>query len=104
MSNIWRIRNPNVRRFTFRQNNVSGFIERRLEPVVKTDILASFCTGHSPIFFSLKLKDMPSRGQGFWKFNNSSTSNSEYIEKMKIQILETLRMLNQDKITDEHLR
>ena len=47
---------------------------------------------------------MPARGQGFWKFNNSSTSNSEYIEKMKIQILETLRMLNQDKITDEHLR
>ena len=47
---------------------------------------------------------MPTRGQGFWKFNNSLTSNSEYVEKMKNQILETLRMLNQDKITDKHLR
>ena len=47
---------------------------------------------------------MSTRGQGFWKFNNSLTSNSEYVEKMKNQILETLRMLNQDKITDEHLR
>ena len=114
LCDIWRIRNPNVRRFTFRQNHVSGFIERRLdfflisnilqESVIKTDVLASFCTDHSPIFFSLKLKDMPTRGQGFWKFNNSLTSNSEYVEKMKNQILETLRMLNQDKITDKHLR
>ena len=47
---------------------------------------------------------MPTRGQGFWIFNNSLTSNSEYVEKMKNQILETLRMLNQDKITDKHLR
>ena len=48
---------------------------------------------------------MPTRGQGFWKFNNSLTSNSdEYVEKRKNQILETLRMLNQDKITDKHLR
>ena len=47
---------------------------------------------------------MSTRGQGFWKFNNSLTSNSEYVEKMKNQILETLRMLNQDKITDKHLR
>ena len=47
---------------------------------------------------------MPTRGQGFWIFNNSLTSNSEYVEKMKNQILETLCMLNQDKITDKHLR
>ena len=69
---IWRIRNPNVRRFTFRQNQVSDFIERRLdfflisnilqESVIKTGVLASSCTDHSLIFFSLKLKDMPTRG------------------------------------------
>ena len=47
---------------------------------------------------------MPTRGQCFWKFNNSLTSNSEYVEKMKNQILEILRMLNQDKITDKRLR
>ena len=47
---------------------------------------------------------MPTRGQGFWKFNSSLTSNSEYVEKMKNQILETLRKLNQGKINDKHLR
>ena len=114
LCDIWRIRNPNVKRFTFRQNHVSGFVERRLdfflisnilqESVIKTDVLASFCTDHSPIFFSLQLKDMPTRGKGFWKFNNSLTSNDDYVEKMKNQISETIRMLDQDKITDKHLR
>ena len=75
LCDIWRIRNPNVRRFTFRQNQVSDFIEQRLDfflisnilqgSVIKTGVLASFCTDHSPIFFSLKLKGMPTRGQGF---------------------------------------
>ena len=44
---------------------------------------------------------MPTQGKGFWKFKNSLTSNAEYIEKMKNQISEALRMLDQDKITDE---
>ena len=34
----------------------------------------------------------------------SVTSNAEYVEKMKNQIFETLRILDQDKITDKHLR
>ena len=72
--------------------------------VIKTDALASFCTDHSPIFCSLKLKDVSTRTHGFWKFSNSLTSNSEFKEKMKNQILETLHILNQDKINDKHLR
>ena len=47
---------------------------------------------------------MLTRGKVFWKFNNSLTSNDEYVEKMKSQISETPRMLDQDKITDKHLR
>ena len=47
---------------------------------------------------------MPTWGKGFWKFNDSLTSNAEYVEKMKNQISETLRMLDQDKINDKHLR
>ena len=114
LCDIWRIRNPNVKRFTFLQNHVSGFIELRLdsflisnalqESIIKTDVLASFCTDHSPILFSLQLKDMPTRGKGLWKFNNSLVSSDEYVEKMKIQISETLHMLDQDKINDKHLR
>ena len=44
---------------------------------------------------------MPAQGKSFWKFNNSLTSNDDYVEKMKKQ---TIRMLDQDKITDKHLR
>ena len=47
---------------------------------------------------------MPAQGKSFWKFNNSLTSNDDYIEKMKIQTSETIRLLEQDKITDKHLR
>ena len=103
-----------MRRFTFRQYHVSGFIEQRLgfflisnilqETIIKSDVLAFFCTDHLPIFFSLQVKDMPTRGKDFLKFNNSLTSNAEYVEKMENQISETLRMLDQDKKTDKHLR
>ena len=107
LCDIWRIRNPNVKRFTFRQNHVSGFIERRLdfflisnvlqESIIKTDVLASFCTDHSPILFSLQLKDMPTRGKGFWKFNNSLTSNNDYVEKMKTKFLKLYVCLTKTK-------
>ena len=61
LCDIWRIRNPKIKRFTFRQNHTTGYNQRRLdyflvsnilqESVFETDILASFCTDHSPIFF-----------------------------------------------------
>ena len=38
-------------------------------------------------------------GKGFWKFNNSSSSNDEYVEKMKNQISETPRMFDQDHVS-----
>ena len=114
LRDIWRTRNSDVRRFTFRQNHVSGFIERRLdfflisnilqEFIIKAYVLASICTDHPPIFFSFQIKDTPTQGKGFYKFNNSLTLNAEYVEKMKSQISETLRMFDQDKITDKHLR
>ena len=47
---------------------------------------------------------MPTQGKGFWKFNSFLTSNAEYVEKLKNQTSETLRILEQDKITDKHLR
>ena len=47
---------------------------------------------------------MPNRGKGFWKFNNSLTSNNKLVEKTKTQISEILRMLDQEKITNKHLR
>ena len=57
----WRIRNPEVKRFTFRLIS-DGFIQRKLdyfffsnllqESVNKTDVLAAFFIDHSPLLFS----------------------------------------------------
>ena len=47
---------------------------------------------------------MPTRGKDFWKFKNSLTSNDDSVQKMKNQISEIICMLDQDKITDKHLR
>ena len=47
---------------------------------------------------------MLTRGKGFWRFKNSLTTNAEYVKKMENQIFETLHMLDQDNITDKHIR
>ena len=56
---VWRIRNPKTKRYTFRQKHVSGWIQRRLDYfyisnsvqvcVKNTNVLASLLTDHSPI-------------------------------------------------------
>ena len=76
LCDVWKIRNPVARRFTFLRNHVFGSIEGRLdffltsnilqESIIKTDVLVFFCSDHSLIFFSLQLKDMPTRGKDFW--------------------------------------
>ena len=74
LCDIWRIRNPKRKRFTFRQHHSTGFIQRRIEyyfisnslqESTKTaDTLAAFSTDHSSRTFSLcHLKEF-SRGIG----------------------------------------
>ena len=69
------------------------------ESNIKTDVLASFRTNHSRIFFSLQLKVMPTGGKGFGNLN------PEYVEKkyMENQVFGTLRTRTQEKITYKHL-
>ena len=114
LCDIWRIRNPNRKRYTFRQTHVSGFIQRRLDyffisnllqdSVKKTDILASFSTDHSPIMFSLRQSKEESRGKGLWKFNSSLITNNNYVDQMKNHINATLKCLDEENIIDEQLR
>ena len=111
---IWRIRNPKIKRFTFRQQHISGFIQRRLdyfflsnllqESVNKTDILAAFSTDHSPLLFSLKLRTDENRGKGLWKFNNSLSMNSDFQTKIKFHIKNTLETLEIEGINDLQVR
>ena len=58
LCHIWRIRNPKIKRFTFWQQHISGFIQRILdyffvskllqESVHKADVLAPFSIDHWP--------------------------------------------------------
>ena len=63
LCDIWRIQNPKITRFTFQQQHISRFIQRRLdyffvsnllqESVNKTDALAAVSNDQSPLLFYL---------------------------------------------------
>ena len=108
MCDIWRIRNPNTKRYTFRQQHSSGYIQRRLdyffisnvlqESVKNPDVLAAFSTDHSPIIFSFFSKSEGKRGKGLWKHKNSLCEKTGYINSM---IKETLENLKNENNTNE---
>ena len=78
---IWRIRKPPKKHYTFHQNQASGFIQRWLDYFIisntvqdfvqKTDVFASFSTDHSSIFFSFEKQNDSAHLRGLWKFNKS---------------------------------
>ena len=113
LCDIWRIRNPKTKRYTFRQKHVSGLIQRRLDyfyisnsmqvSVKNTDVLASLLTDHSPITFSCFKNEESKRGRGLWKFNNSLIENAEYVLQMKKFILDTLNELFNENILDDQV-
>ena len=100
---IWTIRNPKTKRFTFSQKHVYSLTQRHLDyfyisnsmqvSVKKTDIVASLLTDHSPITFSCLKNEESNRGRGLWKFNNCLIENEEYVLQMKKFILDTLNEL-----------
>ena len=86
LCDIWRIVNPDTRRYTWRQKKPS--ISSRLDIWFVSDILQDYCTDvdikpsvrsdHSAITLSLKaLANV--RGKGYWKFNNSFLEENDFI-------------------------
>ena len=114
LCDIWRIQNPTEKRFTFRQNHISGYIQRRLdyffvsnklqESIKNTDVLASLSTDHSPISFTLRRSQIIAKGKGLWIFNSSLTLNKEFVEKMKEHISTCLNLLEKENILDDQVR
>ena len=108
LCDIWRIRNPKSKRLTFHQNRVFGRIQRRLdyflisnslqETVIRADILALFCSDHSPIIFTFAFESNNKEGKGLWKFDKSLLSNDEYTNKLRNHISESLSILDQNGI------
>lgn len=95
---IWRIRNPDSKKFTWKQK--SPIIQRRLdywlisntlqEDVVKIDIVSAIKTDHLAITLEIdSLVDQP-RGPSFWKFNNSLLDDPVLVQKKEIDFCEDM--------------
>ena len=103
VSDIFRIRHPDKTRYTYRQRHGSHVIHRRLDYIFlcnslqefadDIDILPSFLSDHSPMFFSLHNSANHNRGRGVWKFNNSllqdDTFNTDMVHTINRTIAET---------------
>ena len=84
---IWRIRNPETKRFTWRQKNT--LIQRRLdywlisdvcqEDIQKPDIISSINSDHSAICLHFNNIDRQKHGPSFWKFNASLAEDINFV-------------------------
>ncbi len=89
---VWRLMNPNTKRFTWRESSRYGIIQSRLDywlipqhmlyNVNNTEILSSIHTDHSLITLNLHLSVSTNRGRGFWKFNCQLLTDKEYVNKV----------------------
>ena len=83
---IWRVRNPECKRFTWRQKN--PFIQRRLdywllsdsyrEEVEGVDIISSINSDHSAIVLHFNSIEEQRHGPSYWKFNASLLDDPDF--------------------------
>ncbi len=89
LCDIWRVRNPNAKKYTFRQRHHTGYLQRRLDYIFisnhmqpnvnKTDIKIAISTDHSPVYMDIITDDGAIlRGPGFWKYNSSLKNDQTY--------------------------
>ena len=92
---IFRIRNPNTYRFTWRRGNSASrldyfFIPSSFQKQVKhCDIIPSVKSDHDAITLTLEISTNR-RGPGFWKFNCSLLEDVQYTQMMNTFITETI--------------
>ena len=106
---IWRIRNPECKRFTWRQKN--PFIQRRLDywlindssqdDIEKSGIIPSINSDHSAIFLHLNSLDKPEYGPSFWKFNASLIDDDDFVTLINESVPMWLKEF--EDITDKRL-
>ena len=114
LTNIWRIRNPCVKRYTFRQNYFSGFIQCRLdyifiynsiqEHIDAIDILPALSTDHSQNLISFCLDNSEEKSTGSWNFNNSLLLEKNFPSNLEAFIKETKTKLNSEEILDPQVK
>lgn len=107
---IFRVRFPNSKRFTFRQK--TPLRQRRLdyifvsnniqEYVTNIDILPSFLSDHSPVLVKIDTLSNMRRGNYAWKFNSSLLSDPLFIATQTDNIISTINSF--DHNFDPHIK
>ena len=88
---IWRLRNPDKKRYTWKQNK--PLIQRRLDywlisddfqdDVQNTGIISAIKTDHAAIVLQISSVEKQPTGPSYWKFNSSLLEVPEYINLIK---------------------
>ena len=111
LCDIWRVKHPKTKTFTFRQKHFSGFIQRRLDYIFvlqnlqkktrNVDILNAVSTDNSPVFCSLLNSMEIPKGPGIWKFNNSLIFDRNFVKEIKCFIHDTKKTLLTEDVFDK---
>ena len=90
LCDIWRVQNPDRRRYTWRQRKPS--ISSRLDMWFISDILQGYCTNtdivpsvrsdHSSVTLSLRAIENI-RGKGYWKLNSTLLDERDYVNGIR---------------------
>ena len=94
LHDIWRIKNPNTRSYTWSKS--SPFIFCRLDYwlisdnlndlVTQVDIVASIKTDHCSIILELENIKESRKGPGFWKLNASLLNRPDYLDMIRSEL------------------
>ena len=112
---IWRVRNPDNRRYTWRRSHplTQSRLDYWLIPqeliysVDICDIKPSIKTDHSLITLKIKSPQDEKRGPGIWKFNESLLNDIQFVTELKeliTKILNDLREMENKSIKWEMIK
>ena len=93
---IWRLRNPNKLRFTWREKTRGGFVQSRLDFFLVDEsitYLIKDCfikpgnkSDHSLVGIIFEICNTQKRGPGYWKFNNKLLVDRSYVSMVRKEI------------------
>jgi exonuclease III len=108
LCNIWRILNPNLKRYTWRQGKSKATLRQsRLDywlisthmiyNLSTVDIKPGFRSDHSLINIKFQGNTTSERGPSYWRFNANLLKNCEYVDYMNNRIDEIIQKYNEEK-------
>ena len=92
LHDIWRIKNPTIRNFTWSQSNPLVFLRLDYwlisnslsDNVYNVDMISAIKTDHSAITIEFQDVDDKVKGPGFWKLNCSLLNDKQYVNEVNL--------------------